>query len=466
MDFSLVDELFDIYKNEDFHYAKDMFIKYYKKYGRENLFSILNEYIQQQTKGVASFFKSNKDEVNAEHNLVRDIVSAFDNLIMSVDFVLLDILNLEENDDYEHEIHVKPHDFFRINIDLIERAVKTYADCYMDDFNKIKDLIVYVKQNKILKKLYRDDSWYELDFEELMYNIYDYVEDKSIFKKDVIPTYRMDAFLFEKIKTNCGEMLSSSFEKFRPNLNSTKQIRANFGKLIFCRNLMSFYDTQIMPDYNGFIDFSADYFEHLNLIDDFKRLYSRKFDEETFREQQGNFICNPEIYSTNYKFEIGKKVRKGDKLIVGFIVSCLDGSGSIQNHYLIHIAIDDVNNQLSNYEMQINIIPHGELKNRLQLMRLDNWASEQSHRNIATKLSTTTHVHLYNEFDLLRGKTNGAFDIMYNLDGEGVKFETSLKRFLAILDFNDDISKSIYALTMEDVGYDVTTETEIKIWKS
>ena len=109
--------------------------------------------------------------------------------------------------------------------------------------------------------------------------------------------------------------------------------------------------------------------------------------------------------------------------------------------------------------MQINLIPHGNLQQRLQIMRLDNWEAKQMHKNISKTLTTKTHVHLYNEFDLLRGNTNGGFDIAYNLEGEGVDFETALKQFLKILDFDKSISKKVLKTIIEGLG--TTTEVEV-----
>ena len=465
MDFSIIDDMFEEYKNNNLMNSREFFIqalKNYERYGNGYLIQVIKEYIKQQANNVPNHFVSDKDNVCFEHNLVRDYVTAFENLVTAVNFFLIDITKQDDFDDSGLTTNVRPHDFFNMNIDIIEKAVEEYADCYMEDFLKIKDLIIYVKKNKVLKNLYKDNSWYEIDFEELMYNIYDSIKDKSIFERDFLQSYRMDTFLFEKIKNNCSDVLGGSFDKFRPNLNSTKQIRANFGKLIFCRNLLMFFETGIMPSYDGFIDFSVDYYEHLNLIDDFKQLYSKNFDERSFREHQSNFICNPEVYSTNYQLEAKKRVKQGDKLIVGFIVSCCDAMKSVQNDYLIHIEIDDINNQLSNYEMQINIIPHGNLEDRLQLMRIDNWETKQTHKNIAKTLSTTTHVHLYNEFDLLRGKTNGGFDIAYNLEGTGVEFESALKTFLEILDLGRDISKSIYKFTTDCLANYVKLDVDVK----
>ena len=85
----------------------------------------------------------------------------------------------------------------------------------------------------------------------------------------------------------------------------------------------------------------------------------------------------------------------------------------------------------------------------------------QSNKNIAKKLATTTHIHLYNEFDLLRGKTNGAFDIAYNVGGDSTEFKESLKRFLQIMDLGEDISQKIYKSTMKALET-AKTESEEK----
>jgi hypothetical protein len=212
-----------------------------------------------------------------------------------------------------------------------------------------------------------------------------------------------------------------------------------------------YFETGIMPDYNGFVDFTVDYLQHIDLMDNFKKLYSKKFDEISFRENQGNYICNPDVFSANYSLEAAKRVLKDEKLMIGFIVACEDDLKYTKNNYLIHIQINDITAPVSSYEMQLSIIPHGDLNNRLQLIRLDNWRTEQPHKNIAKKLSTTTHIHLYNEFDLLRGKTNGAFDIAYNIDGESTEFEESLKTFLQIIDLGEDISEQIYKYTMKSL---------------
>ncbi len=463
MDFSIIDKLFDIYKNEDIDEAKRNFIKYLNNKEKGYLINLIKKYIEQETAYVSNCFVSNKD-ISLEQNIVNDIIAAFENITPSVQYKINRIIN----DDYQNSKdfytcrEIIPQDLFNINIELIEKAVKEEADCFLEDFYKIKDLILYIKKNKVLKKLYKDDSWYELDFEELIYSLYDFIEDKSLFKSEDI-SYQQKFFLFEKIKENSNSNLKGRFEKFRPNLNSRKQMRANFGKLIFCRNLLMFYETGIMPTYDGMIDFSLDSYEHMKLIDRFKKVYSKNFDQVAFRGEQGNFICVPEVYSNNYKIEVGKSVVQDNKLIIGFIVSSSNNLEDTKHDYLIHIEIDDLNNSHSNYEMQISLIPNGKLKYRLQLMRLDNWEREQSHKNIAKKLRTTTHVHFYNQFDLLRGKTNGSFDIAYNIEEKGVDFESSLKTFLDILEFDYDVAINIYNTTIKCLESNRKKATEKEI---
>lgn len=469
MDTSIIDQLYEIYKNENLTYAENMFIQYYKKYqlfGNKDFISNINEYIKQQTALVSNYFVSNKDELFLEQNIVKAIEYIFESLVMPVDFLLGDYIYSDDIDeelvDPDEPVHsLKPHDLFTINISIIDKAVETYGSEYETEYKKIRDLILYVKKNKILNKIYKDQSWHEISFQDLIYSIYDYVDDKSIFNLDIAMLDK-DATLFQKIKTNCSYMLSGNFDKYRPNLNSSKQIRADFGKLIFCKNLLLFYEFGKMPDFNGFIDFSINDLEKIDMLENFQRLYSRNFDEISFREHQLNYICTPDIYGDEYKIEAGRKVRQGNKLILGYIVSCNNDMCYNQHCYLIHIEIDDVNNQYSNYEMQVSLLPQGEFDNRLQLMRLDNWESRQSHRNIAKKLSTTTHIHIYNEFDLLRGKTNGAFDIAYNIEGDSTAFETSLRTFLKILDLNDEITQTIYQHTMNNfaVGEEIALEDE------
>ncbi|MBQ8615161.1 MAG: hypothetical protein IJ415_01170 [Clostridia bacterium] len=467
MDINIINELYEIYKIENYFVAQEKFDEAYKKYqinGKKNLLKTLEDYINSQVKDFSNFFISNKDEKCDTHKVVSEIANTFESLVMPIVFHFPDVIEEDifssdikqgEALDYSAPVDaIKPHDLFTIDLKFLDEAYELYSSLDKENYEHVKNLIIYVKKNKLLDKLYVDNSWREIDFEELINALYDVAKDKKVFKAINEAWPENNHSLFNKIKVNCDRISSIKFEKYRPQLNSSKQIRANYGKLIFCKNLLMFYETGIMPTYDAMIDCLVGELDFMKLIEEIRNLYSKHFDETTFRAQQGNFICKPEIYLDGYRLEFGKKVKLDNRLIIGFLISCGDDFSAYSTYkipYLIHINIEDVNNDCSNYEIQLNLLPNGKLEHRLQLMRLDNWESEQPHKNVAKKLATTTHIHLYNEFDLIRGKVNGNFDIAYNLEAKSTDFKTSLKTFLKILDLDKNIQKNIYDSTIKSI---------------
>ncbi|MBO5955078.1 MAG: hypothetical protein J6Q13_03860, partial [Clostridia bacterium] len=260
--------------------------------------------------------------------------------------------------------------------------------------------------------------------------------------------------LFGRVKQNCRNVSLIPFDKYRAKLNTSRQLRVQYGKLVFCKNLLSFYETGILVGPDGFIDCTADFSEMLKMKDKFKKLYSSRFDEMKFRKEQTNLICNPEIITDTTEIVEKKSVCFDNRMIMGFIVSANTSklvSCNYKIQYLIHINIEDVNNLCSNYEVQLNILPHGDISKRLQLVRLDNWDRELPHRNIGNKLKTRTHIHLYNEFDKIRGKGNGEYDIAYNFNSKSTDFVTALNTFLDILDLEVEVRKEIYDSTVQAI---------------
>ena len=112
--------------------------------------------------------------------------------------------------------------------------------------------------------------------------------------------------------------------------------------------------------------------------------------------------------------------------------------------------IADVTNSKSTYELQLNILPQGSIENRVQLVRFDNWAEEQTHKNLGNKLNTTTHIHLYNHLDLLRGKKNGAFDIVFNLTEDSTDFETALNVFVKFILQDEELQKKLIKKVLKE----------------
>ena len=64
-------------------------------------------------------------------------------------------------------------------------------------------------------------------------------------------------------------------------------------------------------------------------------------------------------------------------------------------------------------------------------------------KNIGNKLKTTTHIHLYNHFDLLRGKKNGGYDIAFNLEEDSTDFDVALKVFLKFVSSDEELYKEL-----------------------
>lgn len=473
MDYSIIDELYKIYLEEFIEDAEDIFEVYYKRYqthGKHDLEATLQQYIAEQTKNFSNAYVSSKDDNNKVDQIVRETTSAFETMVTPVQFLMGDYVfkdtDIEEikYDGIKHEV-LKPHDLFNIDISFIEEALKKYDNTYENAFEKVLNLIKYVKKSKLLDELYSDGSWHEINFGELIANLYDKSKNKKIFEVNYDGILPNEDTLFDKIKENCSRVSSLNFDKYRPQLNSSKQMRAQFGKLIFCKNLLTFFETGIMPDSDGMVDWSTNEYEQIKMIDEFKNLYSKNFDENSFRSGQINTICKPEILTTDYKIEVAKKSNLGNRMVIGYIVDATYpfSTNNTSFKYLLHINIEDINNPCSNYEIQLNLLPQGKISNRLQLMRLDNWKSEQPHKNIAKKLTTRTHIHLYNEFDLLRGKVNGNYDIAYNLDDKSTDFDKALKTFLNILGFEDEIQRKIYNTTMKCVNNSKTKDKTTEI---
>lgn len=458
MEYPLVDEFFNCYKT----YRLPDTLEYISKRLREIRFTEkrngkeeIKKYIESQTAVIANYYKSNIDINNKDYEIIQKVVAPFEMLANAVNLYMPTYLYSDDEELLEYidedYVMVTAQDLFTLDFGCMDKAVEDYGPLESSCYEKIKNLIKYVRDNKILDKIYADSGWRNVNLEELLYTIYDKVEDKSLFSS-IEQDWAVEKYLlFTNVKENCTNVKNIKFDKYRPQLNCGKQMRANFSKLIFCKNLMLYFETGLMPDEEGRIDLRINESETRDLLDDFKSLYSKNFDEEQFRTMQSNYILDPEVLATDFSIEAARKVFKGDKMVVGFLISSGDYTELDKKMYLLHMEVADVMNDKSNYEIQFNIVPNGDLTKRIQLIRLDNWQTEQPHKNVANKLSTRTHIHLYNEFDLLRGKTNGNYDIAYNFSGSSTTFNTSLKTFLEILELNPAVQKKIYDITIKSI---------------
>ena len=257
---------------------------------------------------------------------------------------------------------------------------------------------------------------------------------KEVFN-DVIPS------VFRNSKNYFDKLAVLNLDRYRPSLISKKKFATEINKIIFYRNLLNFNQTGIIPTFDGFVLGHADQYQDVeNLKTQLRKIYSLGFDFEKFKTMQANIIFNPEdLNLVPQKIIAHRTCRKNNSKAMGIVLADKDENV----FYLIHAYIEDELNPASTYEIQLNVLFDGNIENRVQLIRLDNWQTQQYHKNIANKLQTKTHTHFYNQFDLIRGKENGGFDISHNLENGAVTFDKAFVTFVKSLGLKLALQKDI-----------------------
>lgn len=479
MNEKLIDYLYDVYRKENVYFAKNIFLSNFHQYETEEgnaLVDFLKKYIEKKVSRLSMFFSSHKDEIG-ENEKIKDIINAFKRLAEAVDDLMGDyrLENFEKYDEetsieegqyissreyahgliyklshQEHEmedIFTAPQEIFTISESFLKEAYTKYAtdEITEEGFKQVLELIRLVKEKNSLNKIF-GENWGDVDFEDLIYALYDFHRKNKAFKVNVTPTLESIVALngyINKMKARCAEVASLDFSQYRPELITQKRILEEINKIKFCRNLLEFYRTGIMVESDSLIDFFLD--DESEVVQDFINLYGEDFNLEDFKNKQGNFICDFDNMPVSNPDRIvaTKQIVQGDSLICGMLLSQDNMFEPESAYYLLHINIRDFNKSTCTYEIQLSILPEGQIEHRIQLIRLDNWESVQPHKNVSKKLQTTTHIHLYNIFDLLRGKINGNYDITFNIEDKTTDFEASLQVFLQVVGVDAGLKKEI-----------------------
>lgn len=461
MDEKIIDELYEIYCSNDIYNAERMlnsaYLRSVKKHGKNYLINNIKEYINQKASILPMLFESCKKE-EFELNGIKDICFALRLVATAVDNYLSD-LELKEYGSIEQAPFVLEHDLLTMNINTIKAACNKYLQDDKVVADKVITLLEYINKRQTLKTLFPNTDWRTIPFDELIYMLYDYhnknldifnfkmndeLKDLREYEDEIWGEFRF----FSDIKRKCDQSMYLNFVKYRPNLISKKSKFPQLEEIIFCRNFLEYLEKDMMPDRQGFMYDYMDLYVATNTISkDLSRVYSSKFDLNSFKEKQSNFICNPDCFKRPEKIVARKKVSKGKSFAAGYLLAPED----MQVMYLLHIYIEDVNVSDCNYEIQLNVLPDAKIEHRLQLLRVDNWKNQQTHKNIAKKLDTTTHIHLYNWFDLLRGKTNGSFDIAYNIEHKSTEFNMALSTFLQIINLRENLERNIHSKILQSI---------------
>ena len=461
IDLTKIDELYETYcySTDDVAYTTFLNALHSKSQngGGSKLIENLQKYINTYGKKIPSLYESlKKDE--QENEVLENVVYTIQNISTAVNY-LLDYYDKIDDEKtgmkYSHR-HIRPNDMFCFNSYTIKDAFEKYhkqLNISRKAFNKTFDLLEFFKKKKSLQKVFGENDWYNMDTKEILLSLKDYhklnLSDIEIgsgddsYIKELIRVYSYG--FFEKVKHNCDAEFET-FDQYRPSFISKQAISPDIDKLIFCKNLLEFYEKDLYVDRNGYLDCRVDFLPD-ELISDFRKLYNTKFDEHQFKTTQANVIFNPDF---NYKNSIQylkptsilgvKNIQTDDNLVIGMILE--NHTGEI--YHLMHIAIKDINKEKSTYEIQLNLLPQGDINKRVQLIRIDNYETMQAHKNLGGKrLDTTTHVHLYNHFDILRGKVNGNYDISHNLENQSTDFDTALNSFLSTMDLDTELHNEI-----------------------
>ena len=501
MESAIIDRLYEIYMNENDILAQEVMMSTYllpeEKGGGSVFVEHVKNYINSNMNNLPNYFSSQTVQSDKDV-LVRNLETAMRNFTLAMDYYRIDIRDNSFdyckplNYDYENELEdyldyyyeeeypsgdyrdidfeslagdpdedfedTMPQELFLMGREPMELAFEKYQDRLSrltpETFKQMQDFIEYVKRSNLISRIFMDNDLRKLSLSSIISAFID--ADPNImtnfFVDELAEVNERDfqyKFLdyFQYMKSGCDKIKDLDFKEYRATFNSRRGFNVDLDKLVFARNLLEFVKSGIMPEPGGFIDFSVDPYTRYQVEEDFKELYNRNFDNKTFMERQGNFIFDMDgtmLYPE--KFVQMKSVRKDKEFSLGcLLTSNMQIGNAVYDgiYYLIHIHIDDVTNSKSNYELQLNILPHGSFDHRVQLVRFDNWAEEQSHKNIGNKLKTTTHIHLYNHFDLLRGKKNGGYDIAFNLEEDSTDFDVALNVFLQFVSSSDELRKEL-----------------------
>ena len=433
--------------------------------GQMTLIENIKEYIKQTAEKFPLAFASQKNATDEDKNILN-ITLAFQTLASGMDNYYEDLFKNnpihKKGDKYfdpEYYHHMfdfhKPQDVLLCDIATLDVIYHkfTKGPYYLDEsrFSQARDIVMKVQQSDSINKVFGVADWYNMPFEKVMFTLYDYHKkkgqilhvDSSDCNFEYVLDYQASPF-FEKILKNCKSNDELNFDKYRTSLISNKKTYPNLDKLIFCKNFLSFCKTGKMPNCDGYMYFDADAYTQDTIKDDLKKVYNKKFSLDKFKKLQANYIFRLENIKKPTILEGAKSTLIDNMFAMGVLLSAENKDNSNKVFYLIHVFMKDIHNDTGVYEIQLNILPQGDIKNRIQLMRMDNWETPQPHKNLGNKLTTSTHIHLYNEFDILRGKENGGFDIAFNIENSNTNFFQSLDNFLSMLDLDYDLQDLIY----------------------
>lgn len=196
MDTTLIDKLYKIYKSHGVYNgnSKEMAIKsaYHlpeSEGGGETLISNLNECINSLSRNVSNSYLS-KISDKEKNTQLRDISLGFYELAYIAE-LFIDKINHSDDpsydpalereaisfDDYNLDdlLDIKPQDLFTFNLYTLDDAYKSYkhkiSSITPEIYQKLKDLIVFVKSRRSLQRIYPQTDISNLNIEDILHDL-------------------------------------------------------------------------------------------------------------------------------------------------------------------------------------------------------------------------------------------------------------------------------------------------------
>ena len=417
-------------------------------------------------------------KVLAKENL-EDVAKKYQEYIMEI---------LINKDSKSKEIYKEKYqeylEYIRKEVEVvtafIEMTFKNYKSIKNPQdisFEQMIELMYYSCKENLLKEVSQSnldvlDFTYEYvkklekDYEEkYKTNFYEDLSKIDLENEDEYKTYlsRVKELGFSKALYDylLKEYASDSIDMYKLNLIKNKNNKIIdldlYNELVFAKNLKYLIESD-NSDVVRWISKGKLFWKKgmiIQLKENMDKLYSdeSEINSQSFALNQSDFIVPDELilkFPSQYTNENMQVNIKDNTLRMGILLKNTKKAtipkevAEEGNYYLLHIDINDIKQSKSKFEIQLNLCVGSDIKNRIQIMRMDNYVNKGIHKNTGSiKLDTTTHLQKYNALNKVRKNKNGEMDIYKNWK-DGVKdFNDGLDIFLSEFVVNEKMKEKI-----------------------
>ncbi len=343
------------------------------------------------------------------------------------------------------------------------------------NFNQMIELIYFACKNGLLKEISQED------INRLMYIPYPVINKlelayKEKYNADIYQDLKdanlndpkeQSKYLMRVMQLGYSEALFHHIaSKFYPNSPSIYNLQLIskkdnkgidldlYNDLVFAKNLKYLLETNNTIILNWLVKKYLKWKEEdINKLEEnLNDLYQdeNKINSTAFSEVQSDFIVPDEAIlrlPRLYSLEDIKVNKVDNKLRLGIVLKNQNGTmirkdKDNANYYLLHIDINDITQDKTKFEIQLNLLVGPEISNRIQILRMDNYIKKGTHKNTgAVKIDTTTHLHKYNGLNKVRKNKHGEMDIYKNWENGVEDFVEGLELFLKETGVNVELQK-------------------------